>query len=61
MPLPHFLLLLLTVITAAALTIWAAVATNVPATVMGLIVLAAAMILHFGNISGNDTHHHDER
>lgn len=61
MPLPYFLLLLLTVIAVAALTIWAAVATNIPATVMGLLVLSAAIVLHFGSLSHSDKHHHDER
>lgn len=61
MPLPHFLLLLLTVIAAAGLTIWAAIVTNVPATVMGLVVLAAATVVHLGNIPRDDEHHHDKR
>ena len=45
MPLPHFLILILAVILAAALTIWAATAIGVPLYALALIALSAAAIL----------------
>ncbi|MNU03330.1 hypothetical protein D3C72_2473130 [compost metagenome] len=46
MPLPHFLVLIFTVILAAAVTIWAASAVGVPLVALGLIALMAAAIAH---------------
>lgn len=46
MPLPHFLILILAVILAAGLTLWAASAAGVPLFALGLLALAAAGIAH---------------
>lgn len=46
MPLPHFLLLLVAVIAAAALTIWAAVSAGIPVVLLGLVALIAALLTH---------------
>ncbi|WP_199259799.1 hypothetical protein [Paracoccus binzhouensis] len=46
MPLPHFLILILAVILAAGLTIWAASAVGIPLVAIGLLALAAAGIAH---------------
>lgn len=46
MPLPHFLLLLVAVIAAAALTIWAAFSAGVPVIVLGLVAVVGAMLSH---------------
>ncbi|WP_167620068.1 hypothetical protein [Paracoccus ravus] len=47
MPLPRFLILILAVILAAALTIWAASNIGVPLLILGLAALTAAVIVHF--------------
>ena len=47
MPLPHFLILILAVILAAALTLWIASAAGVPLMAMALVILMAAGIAHF--------------
>ncbi|WP_196216712.1 hypothetical protein [Paracoccus shanxieyensis] len=47
MPLPHFLILILAVILAAALTLWIASASGVPLMAMALVILMAAGIAHF--------------
>ncbi len=44
MPLPHFLILILAVILAAGLTIWAASAIGIPLFALGLLALLAAAI-----------------
>ncbi|QRZ13977.1 hypothetical protein JWJ88_04770 [Paracoccus methylovorus] len=46
MPLPHFLILILAVILAAGLTIWAASAAGIPIVVLGFLALLAAAITH---------------
>jgi len=46
MPLPHFLILVLAVILAAGLTIWAASAVGVPMLALGLVALMAAAVAH---------------
>lgn len=46
MPLPHFLILILAVILAAGLTIWAASAVGIPLFALGLLALLAAAIAH---------------
>lgn len=46
MPLPHFLILILAVILAAGLTIWAASAVGVPIFALALVALMAAAIAH---------------
>lgn len=54
MPLPHFLLLILSVILAAALTLWASFAIGVPALAFLIMALSAAAIVHFGHRGGHD-------
>lgn len=54
MPLPHFLMMLVTVILAAALTLWAGVAVGVPLVAMLLIALTAAALLHLRQRGGHD-------
>ncbi|MDS9468071.1 hypothetical protein RGQ15_10885 [Paracoccus sp. MBLB3053] len=46
MPLPHFLILILLVILASGLTIWAASSVGVPFFALGLVALLAAAIGH---------------
>ncbi|MFT4012907.1 MAG: hypothetical protein QM682_05780 [Paracoccus sp. (in: a-proteobacteria)] len=46
MPLPHFLFLILAVVLAAGLTIWAASAVGIPLFVLALAALMAAAIAH---------------
>ncbi|MCF3973165.1 hypothetical protein [Paracoccus salsus] len=46
MPLPHFLMLILAVVMAAALTLLASFAAGVPEVVLALIVLGAAAWMH---------------
>jgi hypothetical protein len=46
MPLPHFLILILAVILAAGLTIWAASAIGIPLFALGFLALLAAAIAH---------------
>ncbi len=55
MPLPHFLLMLIAAIAAAGLTIWAAFSAGIPAIVLGLIALIAALLTHFAGKPGGDT------
>lgn len=55
MPLPHFLILMLAVILAAGLTIWAASAVGIPLFALALLALAAAGIAH---LSTRDDHPH---
>lgn len=54
MPLPHFLLMLVTVILAAALTLWAGLAAGVPFTGFLLVVLSAAAFVHLRQRGGHD-------
>lgn len=54
MPLPHFLLLMLAVVLAALLTLWASFAIGVPEMALLLIALTAAALLHFGHRNGHD-------
>ena len=46
MPLPHFLLLIATVILFAGITLWASVAAGVPLAALGLVALTGAAVLH---------------
>ncbi|SIP87139.1 hypothetical protein SAMN05421641_101104 [Paracoccus thiocyanatus] len=46
MPLPHFLILILVVILAGGLTVWAASAAGIPLFALGLLALVAAAIAH---------------
>lgn len=55
MPLPHFLILMLAVILAAGLTLWAASAVGIPLLALALLALAAAGIAH---LSTRDHHPH---
>lgn len=55
MPLPHFLILILAVILAGGLTIWAASAVGVPPLALGLLALAGAGIAH---LTTRDHHPH---
>lgn len=54
MPLPHFLLLILAVLLAAALTLWASFVIGVPELALVLIALSAAALLHLGHRPGHD-------
>lgn len=54
MPLPHFLLLILAVFLAAALTLWASFVIGVPELALLLIALSAAAIVHLGHRNGHD-------
>lgn len=54
MPLPHFLLLILAVVLAAALTLWASFAAGVPEIVLVLVALSAAAVLHLSNRGHHD-------
>lgn len=47
MPLPHFLLLMLAVILAAAATLWVSIAHGVPIVALALAALIAAGVVHF--------------
>lgn len=55
MPLPHFLLLILAVILAAGLTIWAANAVGIALVMLGLLALVGAALAH---LTRHD-HRHD--
>ncbi len=46
MPLPQFLLLVLTVIVAAAMTLWLALSSGVPFAALVLVALSAALAVH---------------
>lgn len=46
MPLPHFLLLLITVVLAAALTIWVASAVGAPLLGLAVLLLMGAGVAH---------------
>jgi hypothetical protein len=54
MPLPHFLLLMIAVLLAAALTLWISVAAGVPEVALALIVLSAAALVHLGHRNRHD-------
>lgn len=54
MPLPHFLLLILAVVLAAAVTLWASLAAGVPLLTLLLIALTGAVLLHFSTRNGHD-------
>lgn len=56
MPLPHFLLLIMAVILAAALTLWLAIALGVPEAALILPLLGAAAILHLSVGKRHDRH-----
>ncbi|WP_112873993.1 hypothetical protein [Paracoccus endophyticus] len=61
MPLPHFLLMLAAVIVTAGATLLAALSLGVPFQVMGLVVLAGAVVVHLAARSGDagdGPHHH---
>ncbi len=47
MPLPHFLLLMLAVILAAAATLWVSVTQGVPLVALSLAALIAVAVVHF--------------
>lgn len=54
MPLPHFLLLLMAVILAAALTLWLSFAIGMPEIMLALLALAGAALVHM-----SVRNHHD--
>lgn len=54
MPLPHFLMMLVTVILAAALTLWAGFVAGVPFVAMLLVALTAAAFVHLRQRGGHD-------
>ncbi|WP_170162107.1 hypothetical protein [Paracoccus siganidrum] len=56
MPLPHFLLLIMAVILAAALTLWLFFATGVPQILFALLILGGAGLVHLSLRK-----HHDHR
>ncbi|MFV0293618.1 MAG: hypothetical protein ACK5II_10585 [Paracoccus sp. (in: a-proteobacteria)] len=47
MPLPHFLLLMVAVILAAAATLWVGITHGVPIVALALAALIAAGLVHF--------------
>lgn len=49
MPLPHFLIMLLLVLLAAALTIWAASSAGLPLAALAITALLAAAALHLAS------------
>lgn len=58
MPLPHFLLMILSVIAAAGLTIWAAAGSGLPLAALGLAALAGAGLMRLALARPpRDTHH----
>lgn len=57
MPLPHFLLLLLAVVLAALVTLWASFAIGMPEMALLLIALTAVALLHLGQ--RRNGHDHD--
>lgn len=56
MPLPHFLLLILAVIVAAAMTLWVMFSAGVPQIAILLVALTGAALVHF---SVRKRHDHD--
>lgn len=54
MPLPHFLLMLLAVIVAAALTLWVSMSAGVPLIALLLVALSAAALLHLAQRNRDD-------
>lgn len=59
MPLPHFLLLLGFVLFAAAVTIWIAIASEVPALLLGIAALVAAAAFRLTRRDGHDQHRNE--
>lgn len=53
MPLPHFLLLVVATILAAAVTLWVSLSAGVPLVAFGLLALSAAALLHISR-GGHD-------
>ncbi|MCS5602707.1 MAG: hypothetical protein ABGW82_11675 [Paracoccus sp. (in: a-proteobacteria)] len=56
MPLPQFLLMILTVLLAAALSLLAAIALDLPGVALIFAVLTGAALIHFGHRDGRDNH-----
>ena len=54
MPLPHFLLLILTVVLAAAATLWASFAAGIPLMTLMLIVLTGVVLVHYSSKNRHD-------
>lgn len=54
MPLPHFLLLILAVVLAAALTLFASFAAGVPEVAFALVALMAAGLVHLSTRKHHD-------
>ncbi|MDO5642825.1 MAG: hypothetical protein Q4G26_10640 [Paracoccus sp. (in: a-proteobacteria)] len=48
MPLPHFLLLMIAVILAAAATLWVSIAQGIPLVALALAALIAAALMRLG-------------
>lgn len=57
MPLPHFLLLIMAVVVAAALTLWALLASGLPEISLLIVALSAALFVHLAHMGHRDTHH----
>lgn len=54
MPLPHFLMMLLAVVLAALVTLFASFAAGVPEVALVLVLLTAAALVHIGHRSRHD-------
>ncbi len=57
MPLTHFLLLIMAVVIAAALTLWALLASGLPQISLLIIVLGVAALVHLVHFGQRDRHH----
>lgn len=57
MPLPHFLMLIMAVVVAAALTLWALLASGLPQISLLIVALAAALLVHLVHSGQRGTHH----
>lgn len=54
MPLPHFLLMILAVVLAAALTLWASIASGLPEVALLFAALTGAALVHLGHRNRHD-------
>ncbi len=61
MPLPQFLLMLVAVIIAAAVTVWVALSAGMPPLALGLIALIAVAVLHLALRDKSDPRHGKHR
>ena len=56
MPLPHFLLLIMAVVVAAALTLGALLALGLPEISLLILLLGAALLAHLVHLGDRDSH-----